>query len=244
MKITHIWLFIINFFLLSSSIYSQKNNQDEDLIDSIKIKNNTTYTIRFGIDLSKPILSNIKKDDYQGIELVGDLRFFKDLYAAIEIGTEKKIIQSENINFTAAGSYLKLGLDYNMYENWKGMSNNIYLGIRLGNSFHKQTINEYDIYSKHHYWQEESTRESYEVGEKSGLEGRWLEFVAGIKVKIVSNFYLGFSFRLNRLINHVSPENFDNLYIPGFNKKTDENNWGGGFNYTITYSIPINLSKN
>ena len=108
MKITHIWLFIINFFLLSSSIYSQKNNQDEDLIDSIKIKNNTTYTIRFGIDLSKPILSNIKKDDYQGIELVGDLRFFKDLYAAIEIGTEKKTIQSENINFTAAGSYLKL----------------------------------------------------------------------------------------------------------------------------------------
>ena len=141
MKITHIWLFIINFFLLSSSIYSQKNNQDEDLIDSIKIKNNTTYTIRFGIDLSKPVLSNIKKDDYRGIELVGDLRFFKDLYAAIEIGTEKKTIQSENINFTAAGSYPKLGLDYNMYENWKGMSNNIYLGIRLGNSFHKQTIN-------------------------------------------------------------------------------------------------------
>ena len=65
-----------------------------------------------------------------------------------------------------------------------------------------------------------------------------------MKVKIISNFYLGFSFRLNRLINHVSPENFDNLYIPGFNKKTDENNWGGGFNYTITYSIPINLSKN
>ena len=60
MKITHIWLFIINFFLLSSSIYSQKNNQDEDLIDSIKIKNNTTYTIRFGIDLLKPVLSNIK----------------------------------------------------------------------------------------------------------------------------------------------------------------------------------------
>mgnify|MGYP007000095810 CR=1 len=50
--------------------------------------------------------------------------------------------------------------------------------------------------------------------------------------------------RKNRLINHVSAENFDNLYIPGFNKKTDENNWGGGFNYTITYSIPIDLSKN
>ena len=244
MKITHIWLFIINYLLFSSSLFSQKNNQNENSIDSISIKNNKVYSIRFGIDLSKPIISNIKKDDYEGFELVGDLSFIKDLYAAIEIGTEKRTTQSENINFTTSGSYLKLGFDYNMYENWKGMSNNIYLGFRLGNSFHKQTINEYDVYSKHHYWQEESTRENYEIGEKSGLQGRWLEFVAGIKVKIISNFYLGFSFRLNRLINHVSPKNFDNLYIPGFNKKTDENNWGAGFNYTITYSIPINLSKN
>ncbi|MEE3035248.1 MAG: DUF6048 family protein [Bacteroidota bacterium] len=244
MKIIHIWLFIINCFLFSSSLFPQENDIDKNAVDSINRNNNKTYTIRFGIDLSKPILSNIDKDDYRGIELVGDLGFLKDLYAAIEIGTEKKNIQSENINFTSSGSYLKLGVDYNMYENWKGMNNNIYLGIRLGNSFHKQTINEYDIYSKHHYWEEESTEEGYEIGEKSGLEARWLEFVAGIKVKIISNFYLGFSFRLNRLINHVSPKNFDNLYIPGFNKKTDENNWGGGFNYTITYSIPINFRKN
>ena len=244
MKIIHIWLFIINYSLFfSSSIFSQENNLDEDVLDSLNIKDNRPYTIRFGIDLSKPILSNVKQD-YKGIELVGDLGFFKDLYTAIEIGTEKKTIQSENINFTSSGSYLKLGFDYNMYENWKGMSNNIYLGIRLGNSFHKQTINEYNLYSKHHYWDEVPTKEGYETGEKSGLQARWLEFVAGIKVKIISNFYLGFSFRLNRLISDIAPNNFDNLYIPGFNKKTDENNWGGGFNYTITYSIPINLKKN
>ncbi len=244
MKITHIWLFIINFLLINSNLFSQKNNQDGDPIDSIGIKNNKIYNIRFGIDLSKPIISNIKKNDFQGFELVGDLSFIKNLSAAVEIGTEKKTSQSEYINFSTSGSYLKLGFDYNMYENWIGMTNSIFLGLRLGNSFHKQTINEYDVYSKHRYWQEESTIENYEIGEKTGLQGRWLEFVAGIKVKVISNFYFGFSFRLNRLINHVSPKNFDNLYIPGFNKKTDENNWGSGFNYTITYSIPISLSRN
>ena len=50
MKITHIWLFIINFFLLPSSLYSQKNNQDEDLIDSIKIKTNTGLRIRAAVE--------------------------------------------------------------------------------------------------------------------------------------------------------------------------------------------------
>ena len=72
MKITHIWLFIINYLLFSSSLFSQKNNQNENSIDSISVKNNKAYSIRFGIDLSKPIISNIKKDDYQGFELVGD----------------------------------------------------------------------------------------------------------------------------------------------------------------------------
>ena len=31
-------------------------------------------------------------------------------------------------------------------------------------------------------------------------------------------------------------------YIPGFNKKTEDNVFGGGFNYTLTYNIPF-LSK-
>ena len=52
---------------------------------------------------------------------------------------------------------------------------------------------------------------------------------------------MGFSLRLNRLMSDIRPDNFDNLYIPGFNKKTDENVWGAGFNYTITYAIPVKL---
>ena len=33
---------------------------------------------------------------------------------------------------------------------------------------------------------------------------------------------MGFSLRLNRLMSDIRPDNFDNLYIPGFNKKTDD----------------------
>jgi hypothetical protein len=54
---------------------------------------------------------------------------------------------------------------------------------------------------------------------------------------------MGISLRLNRLLGDKIPENFDNVYIPGFNKKTEENKFGAGFNYTLTYSIPI-ISKN
>jgi hypothetical protein len=45
------------------------------------------------------------------------------------------------------------------------------------------------------------------------------------------------------LLKDKIPENFDNIYIPGFNKKTEENNFGAGFNYTLTYSIPFRSKK-
>lgn len=50
---------------------------------------------------------------------------------------------------------------------------------------------------------------------------------------------MGLSLRLNRLLNEEKPENFGNLYIPGFNKVLEENNFGVGIAYSIFYQIPI-----
>ena len=50
---------------------------------------------------------------------------------------------------------------------------------------------------------------------------------------------MGLNLKVNRLLSQDKPDNFNNLYIPGFNKKTEENKFGAGFNYTITYRIPF-----
>ena len=57
--------------------------------------------------------------------------------------------------------------------------------------------------------------------------------------KISKNIFIGTSLRLNRMINQKSPENFGNLYIPGFNIVTEDNNFGTGITYTLTYRIPL-----
>ena len=103
--------------------------------------------------------------------------------------------------------------------------------MRIGNSFHKQKVNEYEPYQINHYWPAEIIKKGPEIREQDALSARWVEIIAGIKVKIINNIYMGFSLRLNRLMRDTRPGNFDNLYIPGFNKKTDEN-VGGWFNYT------------
>ena len=36
------------------------------------------------------------------------------------------------MDITTSGSYLKAGIDYNMYDNWLDMDNMIYAGFRIG----------------------------------------------------------------------------------------------------------------
>ena len=246
MKKVHIWLFIISLFTSLCCTSAQELVQEvkealkEEIVDTINKREKKPYTIRFGVDLSKPLMAQLNKD-YFGLELVGDIRLFSEFYGAIELGNERKTLQSERINFKTSGTYLKLGFDYNMYKNWKGMNNAIYLGLRIGNSFHKQKVNEYEPYQINHYWATEIIKNGAEIREQESLSARWVEVVTGIKVKMINNIYMGFSLRLNRLMSDTRPENFDNLYIPGFNKKTDENIWGAGFNYTLTYAIPVRL---
>ena len=63
-----------------------------------------------------------------------------------------------------------------------------------------------------------------------------------MKTEIFKNAFLGFSLRINHLVANEKPENFDNLYIPGFNR-TYNGKFGVGFNYTASYLIPIYKKK-
>jgi hypothetical protein len=201
--------------------------------DSVKPKTER-YGLRVGIDLSKLTRSFYEKD-YKGLELVGDFKFTRKHYLAAEIGNENKTVDDDQLNFTTNGTYLKLGFDYNSYENWVGMNNMIYVGMRYGVSAFSQTLNSYSVYYANTYF----PKPIIESGQKyDGLSAQWLEFVAGVKAEMFQNLYVGFSVRLNHLITNKTPDNFDNLYIPGFNR-TYGGNFGAGFNYTISYFLPL-----
>ena len=98
-------------------------------MDSLSPK--VSYGVRFGGDLSKLIRSAVDQN-YSGFELMGDLRFSKRFYAAIELGYEDRIWDRSQIRSTVNGSYVKLGVDFNAYNNWAGMDNAISTGLRYG----------------------------------------------------------------------------------------------------------------
>ena len=240
MKKRQTYLFIISLIIPSSMVFSQA---ESELNDSLIIKDKllNINKIRLGFDVFKPIKSTSEGDNLN-YEIVGDLQITENLYLAAEYGLTDRLIEDENINFNSNGSYLRFGFDYNMFKNWVGMDNSIFLGLRYGTSNFSNKIESYNVRNSDAYFSN-FVDNNYQTINHSNLTGNWLEIVAGVKVETFNNVYLGFSLRLNKLLSTQKPENFDNLYIPGFNKVTDENTFGSGFNYTLSYSIPLKKKK-
>lgn len=229
MKLRHTLLFFISGLLFSGSVLAQ----DSTAVDTLA--RNNKYGLRVGIDLAKP-MRTLLEDGYTGIEVVGDFRITENLYAATEIGTEEKERFESNLNSIASGSYIKIGADYNMYNNWLGMENAIYAGLRYGFSTFKQELLAYGIYTTDQTFPGTVRVDPQDF---SGLTASWIELQVGVKAEIINNLYLSLNLQLKRKVSETEPENFANLYIPGFNRTYDFSDFGVGYGYTISYLIPI-----
>ncbi|PIF01536.1 MAG: hypothetical protein CR994_00700 [Maribacter sp.] len=210
-----------------------------DLQPKDTVVHKQTYGLRVGVDLSRIILTQTS-DDYKGLEIVADYRLNQKLYIAGELGSEERTRQEDLYNFTTSGNYIKFGIDYNTYDNWYGMNNSIYIGGRYALSSFSQTLNNFDYYDRNRYWSpSDFSNGSSEPRKFDGLNASWLEFISGLKVQLFSNFYLGGSLRIGFLISNKESKYFPNLFIPGFNKVTDNSKFGIGYNYSLTYMIPL-----
>ncbi|MSP84669.1 MAG: hypothetical protein EXR18_02420 [Flavobacteriaceae bacterium] len=233
MKHTSKFTFSIILILLSFLVNAQQKKTD-----SIPPKIER-FGIRVGADLFKLTRSFYDKN-YKGIEFVGDYRLTKNYYLAAELGNENKTTEDDRINSTAKGTYIKVGFDYNSYENWLDMRNMVFIGLRYGASTFSQQLNTYKLYNTSTYFPEAATIIS---GQKfNGLSAQWFEVVVGMKAEVLKNIYVSFSVRMNRTLSNTKPENFDNLYIPGFNR-TYNGDFGVGFNYTVSYFLPLYKTK-
>ena len=223
--------YFISILLITNSLTAL--SQDDIALDSIPLK--TTYGIKIGIDISKQIRM-LTEPNYKGLVLTGDYRILDRLFLAAEFGSEEKKTSNEVLDFDTDGTFLKLGVNYNIYNNQKGLNNEIYVGFRYGLGKFSHKLNSYTIYNLDQYWNQNFVNNSSSF---TDLNASWLEFVLGFKAEIINNIFIGLDLRLNRLISQDKPTNFSNLYIPGFNKVLEENNFGVGISYSVYYQIPI-----
>jgi hypothetical protein len=229
----HIFKFCISLCLWICFVdgFAQQNNSETE-IDTIRYK--TSYGLRLGVDVSKPIRGTIQ-DFYSGFEVVADYRLSKKWYAAVELGTEEQNTVEDFTNSTAKGEYIRLGVNYNSYKNWLDMNNEIYIGFRYGFATFEQTLNSYEINTGSSPFDSQTITTPVT---EDGLTAHWGEVQVGIKAEIFNNIFLGISGSYKLMISVEDPENFKTHFAPGFNR-VYASNTGFGFNYTISYLIPF-----
>jgi len=137
--------------------------------------------------------------------------------------------------FVTAGNFNNIGYAYNFYENWGKMRNEITLGFRYGTANFSYDIQQIYIPSSlpempDYHW----------VGHRyiHRLHANWVEVEASIKAEIYRGLFLDLFIMGKRMIGSTKPENFDILYVPGFNR-TNISKFGFGLGYGISYRFGL-----
>jgi len=206
-------------------------------LGNVSLVNDTIekFGVRAGIDINK-IVKSATDDDYKGLSISGDIRLKESFYVYSEIGNEEKQINSDYLNSSVKGTYLKFGVNFKMNNDIR-TQNIVYSGFNFGYSNFDQNINRYTIYNTNStYWGESTINEPKNL---SNLNALWVELVFGLKTEIFNNLFLGFELQLKSIIKQKNIQNISNLYIPGFNRTYDSSGLGAGFSYTVSYLIPI-----
>jgi hypothetical protein len=196
------------------------------------------YKDKFGLRVGLDLYNSLKTafdEDFKGFEIVGDFRLTNRIFLAAEIGAIEKFGEEDHLDYTAKGAYAKIGTNYNLYENWGDMHNEIYIGIRYGFSTYSQILNSYTPNYFGTYFDLPTYTPNIEA---DGLTAHWGEFVIGLKVELFNNLFAGASIAMKKMLSQDEPDQFQNFYVPGF-ERVYLNKTGFSFNYTLSYSIPI-----
>ena len=138
--------------------------------------------------------------------------------AEIGYGTTDTTDDGTNIHYKASAPYFRIGMNYNFFFKKPYLPGFLYGGIRYG-----FTSFSYDVDAptmKDPTWGFPEIPFSYE-GVKTTVT--WTELLAGIKVNVYKNFYMGWSLRYRIRMNMKKTEHTEPWYIPGFGKNNSTN---------------------
>ena len=225
---------IFSFILILCLLAIISRGQERDIEKRPKRADNYIHMdgLRVGMDISRSFQQLWNKGNRYGTELSFDMELFPNFYPIVETGWEKLRIRQDYVDYSSAGSYTRIGFDYNLLvaENRQDMDV-IYVGLRYGFDIANQQVKSFFIPN---YWGDMSN--SFQ---RQNYSAQWAEVLLGIKGEVFHNFFLGWSIR-GRI--KVSQKDFDLPHVyfdPGFGRS--ERNFNFDFSYSIFYNLPFNF---
>ncbi len=159
-----------------------------------------------------------------------DLNRFLLVY---EYGFNQYKLNEPTYSYSNSADYMRVGLDVDfMYGSKDG--NVGFFGVRYGWTTFEDRLsyNTRAVIESETGWPD--TREE---SSNTDAYAHWFEMDAGLKVRIVGPFFMGFTARYKFLVKVHSNGELKPYWVPGFGKHVNSDSWG--LNYYFYYTIPF-----
>lgn len=219
---------------LLSSIHAQEEvkpiKKTVEKSDTVKVKVWQGFFVEFDVaPLIESALINKYAYTYQGNLMINLSNRFFPLIEMGYAGADKTNI--DGISFKTSGMFQKIGIDFRLLKPHPSATikhNFVLGGLRFGMSNFNYSINNALIEDP--YW-----GGSEIINENSIPSTKyWFEFVAGTRVSLYKNIYLGWNVRNKRLLNKTKEGESSPWYVPGYGLGKSPI-WG--FSYTVGYKF-------
>lgn len=185
--------------------------------------------LRIGTD-AIAIARNIYDDSYTGWEVNADIDFHR-YFLALDYGRWSRAFPGDDIDYSNDGSYWRVGADVNFLLKDEER-NMFFLGLRYGHSNFNETFRVYDVDPA---W---GVLDRYnDPFVNTNVPARWFELTTGIKVRMFSWFWMGYTARFKFGLKTGETPEMVPYDIPGYGNTYKETTWG--FNYQLMFRIPF-----
>lgn len=220
----------ISFFLCFLVMQVQAQNKIiEEKKDSV-IPFYNGVVVQF--DLGSVVNTLTSKGNYYTYEASVQVGLKKKFYPIAEVGyAGSDKVSYADIGFKTNAPFLRIGTDINLLSQKPGSKphNNLFLaGFRVGMSKFNYQLS--DVKISDDYW---GGTQNFLTDEQTTTK-YWWELVAGVRVQVTGNIYIGWTGRKKFLITSNKEGMINPWYIPGFGINSGSS-WG--FTYTIGYKF-------
>ena len=195
--------------------------------DSVSLRERYMPTgIRFGTDAIS-VARNFYDDSFEGWEVNADVDFYR-YYLAVEYGNWSRMYPDDSVDYSNQGRYFRIGADVNFLTRDPDR-NMFFLGLRYGRgSFDEK----FSIIDEDELWG--VLEKTYT---NTNISARWFELTTGIKVRMFSGFWMGYTARFKFALNTGNTPTMMPHDVPGYGRTDKDSYWG--FNYQLMFRIPL-----
>jgi hypothetical protein len=185
--------------------------------------------LRIGTD-AIAIARGMYSDNFKGWEVNADVDFHR-FFLAMDYGNWSLDYPNDSVSYSNSGKYWRVGADVNFLTKDEER-NMFFVGLRYGRSRFDETFR---VFDGDPAWGENDRFDNPYLN--TNVPARWFELTTGIKVKMLSWFWMGYTARFKFGLKTGSTPEMLPYDIPGYGKTHKETTWG--FNYNLMFRIPF-----